>query len=64
MTADIQTITTPRLILCPLELSDADAIQSVFPQWEIVQFLAADIPWPYPLAPHSSTATRSSFAGR
>src|SRR5690348_13374007 len=24
------------------------AIQDLFPQWEIVQFLASDIPWPYP----------------
>lgn len=42
------TLATPRLILRPLELSDADAIQDIFPQWEIVRFLAAKIPWPYP----------------
>jgi RimJ/RimL family protein N-acetyltransferase len=42
------TLTTPRLILRPLELADADAIQAVFPQWEIVKFLTAKVPWPYP----------------
>ena len=47
MTADIPTITTPRLILRPLELSDADAVQDIFPQWEIVRYLANKVPWPY-----------------
>jgi len=44
----IPTITTARLILRPLELGDADAVQSTFPKWEIVQYLAAHVPWPYP----------------
>jgi [ribosomal protein S5]-alanine N-acetyltransferase len=48
MTAGIPTITTPRLILRPLDLSDADAVQGVFPQWEIVRYLANKVPWPYP----------------
>jgi [ribosomal protein S5]-alanine N-acetyltransferase len=48
MTAGIPTLTTPRLILRPLELADADAIQNIFPQWEIVRFLASHVPWPYP----------------
>jgi ribosomal-protein-alanine N-acetyltransferase len=48
MTAGIPTIATSRLILRPLEISDAGAMQDLFPQWEIVQFLASDIPWPYP----------------
>lgn len=39
---------TPRLILRPLELSDAGAVQQVFPQWEIVRYMASHIPWPYP----------------
>jgi [ribosomal protein S5]-alanine N-acetyltransferase len=48
MTAEIPTITTSRLILRPLDLSDADAIQDRFPQWEIVRLLASHVPWPYP----------------
>lgn len=39
---------TPRLLLRPLELSDAAQIQLIFPQWEIVRHLAARVPWPYP----------------
>lgn len=48
MTAGIPTLTTPRLILRPLELADADAVQALFPRWEIVRFLASNVPWPYP----------------
>jgi [ribosomal protein S5]-alanine N-acetyltransferase len=39
---------TARLLLRPLELADADQIQRLFPQWEVVRYLAATIPWPYP----------------
>jgi len=39
---------TPRLELRPLELSDAEQSQRLFPQWEIVQFLANRVPWPFP----------------
>lgn len=42
------TLTTPRLVLRALELSDAPAIQAIFPQWQIVEFLANRVPWPYP----------------
>lgn len=41
-------ILTERLILKPLTLQDADAIQVVFPQWEIVRYLIDSVPWPYP----------------
>jgi len=47
MTPDIPTLTTSRLILRPLELADADAVQALFPHWEIVRFLG-HVPWPYP----------------
>jgi [ribosomal protein S5]-alanine N-acetyltransferase len=47
MTPGIPTITTSRLILRPLELADADALQDLFPRWEIVRFLG-HVPWPYP----------------
>jgi RimJ/RimL family protein N-acetyltransferase len=39
---------TERLILRPLALDDADQIQALFPQWEIVRFLRDIVPWPYP----------------
>jgi ribosomal-protein-alanine N-acetyltransferase len=39
---------TERLLLCPLSLDDADQIQALFPQWEIVRFLRDIVPWPYP----------------
>jgi RimJ/RimL family protein N-acetyltransferase len=48
MTTAIPTITTSRLILRPLDLADAGAVQTLFPRWEIVRFMSNDIPWPYP----------------
>jgi len=42
------TLSTPRLLLPPLELADAPQIQLLFPHWEIVRYLAAQVPWPYP----------------
>lgn len=39
---------TPHLLLKPLTLEDAPAIQVLFPQWEIVRFLTNRVPWPYP----------------
>ena len=39
---------TTRLLLEPLTLEDAPQIQRLFPQWEIVRYLAAVVPWPYP----------------
>lgn len=39
---------TARLRLRPLRLSDAPRIQALFPHWEVVQYMAAVIPWPYP----------------
>jgi ribosomal-protein-alanine N-acetyltransferase len=44
----IPTLETPRLILCPLELSDAEQTQVLFPHWEIVCYLRNAVPWPYP----------------
>ena len=41
-------LTTARLVLRPLDLDDADAIQRIFAQWEVVRFLADRVPWPYP----------------
>jgi RimJ/RimL family protein N-acetyltransferase len=39
---------TSRLILTPLQLSDAPAIQQLFPHWEVVRYLDSRVPWPYP----------------
>lgn len=39
---------TDRLVLRPIALEDAPAIQAIFPRWEIVQYLDAWVPWPYP----------------
>ncbi|MDQ0325649.1 RimJ/RimL family protein N-acetyltransferase [Rhodopseudomonas julia] len=45
---DIPEISTPRLTLRPLRIDDAAAIQRRFPQFEIVRYLNAVVPWPYP----------------
>jgi ribosomal-protein-alanine N-acetyltransferase len=42
------TLETARLLLRPIELADADQIQVIFPNWEIVKYLANKVPWPYP----------------
>ncbi|NWA03014.1 GNAT family N-acetyltransferase [Pseudomonas gingeri] len=42
------TLHTERLILRPMTLADAPAIQQLFPHWEVVRFLNALVPWPYP----------------
>ena len=39
---------TPRLILRPLQIEDAARTQEIFPRWEIVRYLNAIVPWPYP----------------
>jgi len=44
----IPILQTPRLILRPMELADAEQIQILFPKWEIVRYLTAQVPWPYP----------------
>src|SRR6266404_2207735 len=42
------TLETPRLLLRPLELADAEQAQVLFPYWEIVRYLNNIVPWPYP----------------
>jgi RimJ/RimL family protein N-acetyltransferase len=44
----IPTLETRRLWLRPLELADAEQTQRIFPEWEVVRYLAARVPWPYP----------------
>jgi [ribosomal protein S5]-alanine N-acetyltransferase len=45
---DTPTLQTGRLILRPLALSDAPAIQRHFNNWNIIQNLPFVVPWPYP----------------
>lgn len=42
------TLTTERLLLKPLEKTDAEQIQALYPRWEIVRYMVASVPWPYP----------------
>ncbi|CDF93527.1 MULTISPECIES: GNAT family N-acetyltransferase [unclassified Pseudomonas] len=44
----LPTFQTQRLILTPLQLTDAPAIQALFPHWEVVRYLDSRVPWPYP----------------
>lgn len=44
----LNALETSRLWLRPLELADAKQTQILFPQWDIVRFLAKAVPWPYP----------------
>ncbi|WP_043606603.1 GNAT family N-acetyltransferase [Novosphingobium sp. Rr 2-17] len=44
----MDALETARLRLLPLVIHDAAAMQNVFPQWEIVRWLTATVPWPYP----------------
>jgi len=44
----VPILETARLILRPLELGDAPAVQELFPHWDIVRYMNAKIPWPYP----------------
>lgn len=44
----IPTFKTRRLLLTPLQLTDAADIQQLFPHWEVVRFLDSRVPWPYP----------------
>jgi ribosomal-protein-alanine N-acetyltransferase len=39
---------TARLWLRPLELGDAEQTQALFPVWEIIRYMDAVVPWPYP----------------
>lgn len=41
-------IETKRLILRPMALSDAPAIQRHFNNWNVIRTLATVVPWPYP----------------
>lgn len=44
----IPVLHTQRLVMRPVSLEDADQVQAIFPQWEIVRYLTNQVPWPYP----------------
>ncbi|MFT3917669.1 MAG: GNAT family N-acetyltransferase [Anaeromyxobacteraceae bacterium] len=48
MAPPVPTLETRRLVLRPICLGDAPQVQALFPRWEIVQYLDARVPWPYP----------------
>jgi RimJ/RimL family protein N-acetyltransferase len=48
VTHGVVPLETRRLVLLPLSLDDAPRIQQIFPQWEVVRYMASVIPWPYP----------------
>jgi ribosomal-protein-alanine N-acetyltransferase len=41
-------LTTSRLRLRPICLSDAPRMQELFPHFELLKYMASAIPWPYP----------------
>jgi [ribosomal protein S5]-alanine N-acetyltransferase len=48
MAHHVPPLETPRLVLRSMEFGDLPQVQTVFPQWEIVKYLNARVPWPYP----------------
>ncbi len=42
------TLETDRLILRPVTMADAPAIQKYFNNWNIIKNLSVRVPWPYP----------------
>lgn len=41
-------LTTEHLVLRPIQMEDAARVQLLFNDWEVVKWLAAVVPWPYP----------------
>lgn len=48
MSHAVPALVTRRLELRPATLADAPAIQACFPHWDVVRYLSAAVPWPYP----------------
>jgi len=57
---DTPTLQTDRLILRPLALPDAPAIQRHFSNWNVIRNLSKVVPWPYP-DDGAETFTRRQF---
>jgi len=60
---DLPSFETRRLLLQPLTLDDAPAIQVLFPHWEIVRHLSDRVPWPYPADGASSFVREVALPG-
>ncbi|MDW5498516.1 GNAT family N-acetyltransferase [Pseudomonas lundensis] len=45
---EIPVLTSRRLVLRPLLPDDAEDIQLLFPNWDVVRLMTSNIPWPYP----------------
>jgi [ribosomal protein S5]-alanine N-acetyltransferase len=44
----MKILETSRLELRPLSIADAQQTQRLFPHWDVVKYLANQVPWPYP----------------
>jgi len=44
----IPTFTTSRLILKPVTSQDIPSYKKHFVDYEVIQFLSSNVPWPYP----------------
>jgi ribosomal-protein-alanine N-acetyltransferase len=42
------SLATERLVLRPITLADSAAVQVELPRWDVVKYLTAGMPWPYP----------------
>ena len=57
----LKPLETARLNLAAIQPCDAEPIQTIFPQWEVVRYLASTVPWPYP-ADGAQTFCREALA--
>jgi len=48
MANEVPPLETSRLLLRAMQEEDLAQIQAVFPQWEVVKYLNAKVPWPFP----------------
>jgi len=45
---DTPTLTSSRLVLRPLKITDAPSIQQYFAHWDVIKNMGPAVPWPYP----------------
>ena len=58
----ILPLETERMWARPVRLEDAEQVQKIFPQWEIVKHLGAVVPWPQ--GHQCSRQTSAEFGGQ